>query len=389
MDYETNGRTISKMNHPNAIGWRLDSPTIQQYKVPALEQVDYSRVGKALDAALDRTKAAGNVLPLDIESNPLVIFSDQHKGSRDGADDFQAAEVTYNQAITYYNRMAYTLLTLGDVEELWEERPRPVIKAYPDTFALEARFHADGRYLRVWGNHDDHWRYLAEVKKYLDPIYGQPPLIVREGILLNVSNGAERLGRLFLVHGHQGTLDSDRFAWLSRILVRYLWRPFQRLTRIPSNTPATDWRLRHGHNVALYDWSSRQNKMLLIAGHTHRPVFESVVDQEQLKYEIAAAQSTLESAPQSSKFRRGLSQLEEELAWTKRARQDQFALEQSERPIKPTYYNTGCCCYPDGSITGLELVAGEIRLVRWNADNGKGVRTVLARSSLADIFAAV
>ncbi len=204
---------------------------------------------------------------------------------------------------------------------------------------------------------------------------------------MNLSNGAERLGKLFLVHGHQGTLDSDRFAWLSRILVRYLWRPFQRLTRIPSNTPATDWRLRHSHNIALYRWSSQQKKQILIAGHTHRPVFESIVDQKQLKYEIVAVRSTLEQAPQDREYQRKLSQLEEELAWARQTQRGQFALEQIEQPIKPSYYNSGCCCYPDGSITGLELVAGEIRLVRWQVDNGKGIRTVLARALLADVFA--
>lgn len=342
-----------------------------------------------MDAALARTKSAGNVLQLDIESDPLVIFSDQHKGARDGADDFQLSEQAYNQAIAYYNRMGYTLLTLGDVEELWEERPAAVIEAYPRTFDLEARFHAGGRYLRIWGNHDDNWRYPAQVEKFLNPVYGQEPLIVREGLLLNISNGAERLGRLFLVHGHQGTVDSDRFAGVSRLFVRYIWRPFQRLTRIPSNTPATNWRLRHGHNVALYNWSARQNKLILIAGHTHRPVFESIVDDKQLQLQIAATRSMLENEPADEISQQGLSQLEEELDWVKQAHQGQFALERSETPIKPCYYNTGCCCYPDGSITGLELVAGEIRLVRWNSGDAASERKVLARALLADVFATI
>lgn len=377
------------MNDSNSSNWNMNRRLLDNNQRQALDLVDTSRVVRAMDAALVRTRAAGNVLPLDIASDPLVIFSDQHKGSRDGADDFQVAEAAYRGAISYYNRMAYTLLTLGDVEELWEERPQPVIEAYPDIFAQEARFHADGRYLRVWGNHDDHWRYPSQVQKYLDPIYGPNPLTVREGILMNISNGRERLGKLFLVHGHQGTLDSDRFAGISRLLVRYLWRPFQRLTRIPSNTPAKDWRLRHGHNSALYEWSIRQEKLILIAGHTHRPVFESIVDQKQLRSEIEAVRSTLEMAPEDEEYRQDLSQLEDELAWLKRAQQDQFTAPQSERTIKPSYYNTGCCCYPDGSITGLELVAGEIRLVRWKVGDDRVERAVLARALLADVFAAI
>jgi UDP-2,3-diacylglucosamine pyrophosphatase LpxH len=377
------------MNDPNSTASTSTPGALLNPEQAILERADFQRVSKALDGALSRTRAAGDVLQLDVSSKALVILSDQHKGARDGADDFQVAEPAYNQAITYYNRMAYTLLTLGDVEELWEERPRPVIAAYPETFALEAAFHRSGRYLRIWGNHDDNWRYPEEVKKHLDPVYNSKPLEVREGLLLEVNDGAERLGTIFLVHGHQGTLDSDVFAGISRLLVRYLWRPFQRLTRIPSNTPATDWRLRQGHNRALYQWSAQQDKLILIAGHTHRPVFESVVDQKQLNNEIAAARTTLESAAADSRHQRNLSQLEEELAWLKRARREQFALEQSEQRIKPTYYNSGCCCYPDGSITGLELVAGEIRLIRWDALEGNGRRQVLARTMLADVFASI
>ena len=364
-------------------------PFLDSYgKLLTLKQIDHARVAKALDAALARVIASGDVLQLDIQSDQFVIFSDQHKGSRDGADDFQVAEPTYNRAIAYYNRMGYTLLTLGDVEELWEECPRPILRAYQNTYALEAQFHAAGRYLRFWGNHDDNWRYPEQVEEYLAPAYGLEPLTIREGLLVNVKSGAEHLGKLFLVHGHQGTLDSDRFADFSRIMVRHLWRPFQRLTKIPSNTPATNWRLRQSHNIALYSWSVQQDNLILVAGHTHRPVFESVVDEKQLRTEITAARATLQGAPVDKSLRRDLDQLEEELAWVKQAKRGQFALEQSDRPVRPTYFNTGCCCYPDGSITGIELVAGEIRLIRWNKGDKEARREVLARASLSDVFAA-
>ena len=31
----------------------------------------------------------------------------------------------------------------------------------------------------------------------------------------------------------------------------------------------------------------------------------------------------------------------------------------------PCYFNTGCCSFPDGDITGLEIADGQVRLVRW------------------------
>jgi hypothetical protein len=64
----------------------------------------------------------------------------------------------------------------------------------------------------------------------------------------------------------------------------------------------------------------------------------------------------------------------------------------------PCYFNTGCCSFPDGDVTGLEIADGEIRLVRWpgnireicTADPGIDPgRRILARDTLEDIFAAV
>ncbi len=55
---------------------------------------------------------------IDLELARIVIFSDQHKGTRDGADDFRGCERAYNAALGYYLEAGYTLVALGDVEEL-------------------------------------------------------------------------------------------------------------------------------------------------------------------------------------------------------------------------------------------------------------------------------
>ena len=359
---------------------------------------DQARVARALDAAMSRAmqqeKEEGR-RTLDLFSDQYVIFSDHHKGARNGADDFQIAERAYNSALAYYHRMGYTLLTLGDVEELWEERPRPVITSYKNTFELEARFHQDGRYLRIWGNHDDNWRFPDQVQKHLAPVYGGQPLKVHEVLLFRVMDGEQQIGDLFFLHGHHGTLDSDYFRDVSRQLVRYLWRPFQRLTKIPSNTPATDWRLRHSHNVAMYKWTEKRKKLVLIAGHTHRPVFKSLSDESQIQREIKSLRQMVAEEPSDRRLQSQLSQLEAEWQWIKseQRRRPQSAsgpTVESIRAIiqrKPSYFNTGCCCYPDGDITGIELVGGEIRLVRWPDDSDQLARQVLARASLRDVFA--
>ena len=36
----------------------------------------------------------------------------------------------------------------------------------------------------------------------------------------------------------------------------------------------------------------------------------------------------------------------------------------------PSYFNTGCCSFGDGDITGLEFRDGKVALVRWLEDGG-------------------
>src|SRR5919107_5504974 len=103
----------------------------------------------ALDEA--RSTAAQRAITVD---DRLVIFSDHHKGARDGADDFQRCERAYNAALAYYNRLRWHLIELGDVEELWENTFSEVASSYPETLRLAAAFMDGDRYTRFYGNHD-------------------------------------------------------------------------------------------------------------------------------------------------------------------------------------------------------------------------------------------
>jgi hypothetical protein len=50
--------------------------------------------------------------------------------------------------------------------------------------------------------------------------------------------------------------------------------------------------------------------------------------------------------------------------------------------MKPTYFNSGCCCFDDGTITGLEIRDGFIRLIKWSLVNGKPERQVAEEEEL-------
>lgn len=326
----------------------------------------------------------------DLASDQVVIFSDQHRGARNGADDFRRCERAYNAALAYYYHMGYTLVVLGDAEELWEERPGPVVRTYRHTLELEARFHRDGRYLRVWGNHDDDWRFPDKVTRHLAPIFGERPLPVPEGYLFNIRHNGERLGELLLVHGHQGSATSDRFAGLSKFFVRYLWRPFQRLTNYSVNTPATDWSLRAARDRGMQQWAASQPApTVVICGHTHRPVFASQTHADQLAREVKAVRTQLAARPDDRALRAEVSLLKAEIEWVRAQDEQEPGEEGTAASAPPHYFNTGCCSFLDGDVTGLELARGDIRLIRWPDTDGAPRPHTLRSAPLAEVYGAL
>ena len=53
---------------------------------------------------------------------------------------------------------------------------------------------------------------------------------------------------------------------------------------------------------------------------------------------------------------------------------------------QPSYFNTGCCCFADGDVTGLEIDSGEIRLVRWLDNEGRRQPQLLTKLKLDDVY---
>jgi predicted phosphodiesterase len=120
--------------------------------------------------------------------------------------------------------------------------------------------------------------------------------------------GTDPQHRLFLVHGHQGDAINDRYAKVGRFLVRYLWRNLQLLGVNDPTSPAQNFSKRAKVEGEIVKWS-RQNRQMLIAGHTHLPAFP--------------------------------------------------------RPVDPPYFNTGSCVHPR-CITGIEIQGGTIALIKWS-----------------------
>jgi len=338
-----------------------------------------SAVARALDRVLAETSAQAR--RLDPDADRYVVFSDHHKGRRDGADDFAPCEASYLAALEHYFTVGYTLILLGDAEELWENRVEPVLAAYANVLAAERRFHPD-RLVKIWGNHDDEWASPKRIAKHLPPVFGV--IDIPEGVQFEVVRHGRALGRLLLLHGHQGTLFSDRLAEIAKLAVRFVWRTIQRLTRMPSTTPASDACLRDAHDRTMYHWAKSNPGLVLIAGHTHRPVFSSKTHLQQLSEEIERLRATGRS---DDEVTRRIAELE---AAAEKVRQKDRECEEAvaDDPdrSRPCYFNTGCCCFADGDVTGIELGDGEIRLVRWGMERGALGRRLLAYTAIEHVF---
>jgi hypothetical protein len=338
----------------------------------------YERIIRGgLNRAFDRTCECRTV---DIHELRAVIFSDHHRGRGDGADDFRRCEQAYAAALGWYLEAGHELWLLGDVEELWENRPRDVLERYGDILRLEREF--GPRLVRFFGNHDMAWRDEGTRAKFLDRWLRRAP--VHESMTVVLTHEGRPRARLFLLHGHQGTLDSGNFLVVpfSRLIVRFVWGTLQRAIGFASTSPATDAVLRGQHDRAMELWADRHpERIILFAGHTHRPVFPGTEAPDRAA-EVRAAEDAYHDAVANSTDVPA-ARAARELAVVRALRADRVWPPNGERPC---YFNAGCCSFGDGDVTGLELSDGKVRLVRWLDDNGRPVAQCLAKKDLRELL---
>lgn len=333
--------------------------------------------------------AQNNIIHFDIQKDKWILFSDLHKGAKNGADDFWRCEEHYLAALKHYYKGGFNLCVMGDAEELWEEFPKAVIRKNNVTFDIEKRFHNEGRYMRLWGNHDEIWQDPKKVMSYLQPLYGHRHLDVPESVLMEVKDGDRSLGNILLIHGHQGTQNEGKNTGFSKWVLHNIWRPLQVITGFSCNTPATDWRLRRDRDKLIYHWVEERSSLVLIAGHTHAPVFASYTHRARLSKDLDKVRSKVEELPKNQRHE-ALNRAETlssdlQHVESKLDPEERQEPEPLENPL-PCYFNTGCCAFEDGDITGIEMSDGEIRLVRWPDDNNQPNPKVLQADTLTNVF---
>ena len=332
----------------------------------------FKSLGKLLRAIKKEKTRKGIVRPFNYLTDRFIILSDQHKGARNAVDDFISAERNYLAALNYYYDQGFHFINLGDCEELWKNLPDVVMKKNQSCLLAEKKFQDVDRYDRIFGNHDLEWKFALQRNLYLRPIFGKK-LKVLEGLLLTTICKDEPFS-IFLAHGHQGDRRNDGNAF-SIWVVANIWTPIQRYLRVSINTPATSFELTNRHNMIMYDWSATQRNLIFISGHTHKPVFASLDHMEKLQQQLEEANRANDSASVADIT----SQIE-------KIKSEYGGKSQSQSPSRPSYFNSGCCCFDDGDITGIEIADGHIRLIKWHSKDGTPVRVVLEEAQLEEIF---
>jgi hypothetical protein len=343
---------------------KLSSAPDKQSVMEALTEL-YQESGKPKSKKLQR-------LNLNAESARIIIFSDQHRGKRNGSDDFAVCENSYLAALAYYNRENFFYINLGDCEELWENTMFGIAKHNEAVFLAERQFIKRNAYCKIFGNHDLFWDNDPLASFWLKRIYGKA-IRIFTGIIIRLDFGSTGHLNIFCTHGHQGDKQSDGNVF-SKWFVSYIWGPLQNFLEINTNSPSTNNNLKTLHNMYMYDWSAAQDKILLVTGHTHQPVFNSLTHLERLYQRLDRARALNDMD--------ALKKIEEEIP--RRKREYDF-INQSLHSMKPTYFNSGCCCFDDGTITGIEISDGCIRLVKWSLVHGKPARIVAEEELLTKL----
>lgn len=296
---------------------------------PILQESWRNTTHKRLNEAL----AHAPLLPITDESR-LIFFSDLHRGDGGESDLFMPNKGLFLHALTHYQAAGYTYVEVGDGDELWMDYDFTAVRqAHGAVFDLLHQLYAQRRLILLYGNHD--LRENGRVSPYKD---GLP---TRESVLLHHQDSGQTI---FVCHGHQADLTSERFYAVTRLTNRHFWRYLQQLGVIQLRIGGAEthnlqqlpkalrvWSYSQPRRIEqrLMEWSATQRQPL-ICGHTHFAAWQTQRDQP--------------------------------------------------------YFNIGSGILP-GTLTGLEIHQGNLYAVSWSWHGQEPVRCVIRQQPLSAINA--
>jgi UDP-2,3-diacylglucosamine pyrophosphatase LpxH len=308
-----------------------------------------------------------NIKVLETKDKKYALMSDLHLGDGGDADDIRDNVETLATALDYYNKEKYTLILLGDIEELWQFDLEAVVNQYAN--AVYKRMKEFGsRIFRVFGNHDYEWKAFDDpITSDFEGVAGAP-----EALKLKDENDVPRI---LLLHGHQGSLESDRKSWSSRFWVR-MFAKVENMAKwlgLYGHPSATKSQIAKDYEKIFYEWA-KKNKTIIICGHSHRAIFASLsyvdrleTEKRELQKEVLKVRDTLEGKEKEDRIKKIVKEIDDiqKKILDERAKGRDIDPTESRKKPAPCYFNTGCGLYTDG-ITCIEIDKGEIKLVRWH-----------------------
>ncbi len=245
-----------------------------------------------------------------------VFLSDAHRGDGSAHDEFAKNSNTFLVALDHYLAEGFTLVELGDSDDLWEFQYRYILRAHAPVWDRIRRFHELGRYRRLYGNHDHQLSDPGFVRRELDAVR-DPATGRREAFLRGLQPlPALRLRRrgtrdeILAVHGHQGDFSNDQNWRVTMTTFRLFWKYLHMFGIHSPTSPVRNSFKRHKVERNYTRWI-RRTGIPLICGHTHRERFP--------------------------------------------------------REDDPPYLNTGGCSLPR-YMSGIELADGMLTLVHWRVE---------------------
>lgn len=261
------------------------------------------------------TEAYNNAKIEYFDSNSkYIFFSDCHRGDSTPSDEFAKNQNIFLFALEFYFNNGYTYVEVGDGDELWEHSNFKHIRlAHDDVYSILKKFFNSDRLIMLYGNHNIQLKYKNFVEKNYYKFYDDyneeeielfPNLQVHESVVFKHKDTGQEI---LTVHGHQGDIMNDKIWSFTMLTVRYFWRFLHSVGFINPASPVKSSEKIHKIERIYSDWI-KNNKIMIICGHTHRPHFPKV----------------------------------------------------NEIP----YFNDGSCVRASG-IQGIEIVNGQITLIEW------------------------
>ncbi len=274
---------------------------------------------------IDKVFKEAKRIKIDKKSK-IVLMSDCHRGAGNHDDNFRKNQNIYDSALQHYYNQGFTYIELGDGDELWEiTHYNEIVEEHIDSFKELKRFHDMGRFIMIYGNHDMEKKNPAMLEKYFYSYIDKETNETKELLTdLKVYDGLVLQYKgydIFLIHGHQVDFFNSTLWPVSRFMVRHIWRYLERIGIKDPTSAAKNYRVKNKIEKRLQRWSQKNNK-ILVAGHTHRPIFPK----------------------------------------------DKASL----------YFNDGSCIHPNG-ITCIEIEKGKMTLVKWSLDVNQEEQIVVNR----------